>query len=407
MLSLKRPLIAVVVFLTGLYFLCDLSVTLDSKSSPWHESNEYQLEDSELLNPVAKLISNLLEAPQIGAINKGKTTSKPPHNQEPLTSDAQPQSQSSQLATSLIQLEAQLALQFPYEAPSAQTPFPPYIWQTWPVAPSSSAFKDELRAPVASWPTLSPEFQHQVLTYAAASALVHSLYASVPPVLAAYAALPLPILKADFFRYLILLARGGVYSDIDTTALTPIREWLARAAASAKKPAGGIDASALGLVIGIEADAGTLGNWRAKFPRRVQLCQWTIQARAGHPVLRAAVANITIEALRRTASGSWTRGTGVMPSDDILELTGPAVWTDVVLRGEGRDDVARLYGHVGRDEGGGYGVLPITSFNPDNWHLGARGVKDRMAFAKHGFQGSWKSEAVRRVGEVAFDTSDE
>jgi hypothetical protein len=33
-------------------------------------------------------------------------------------------------------------------------------------------------------------------------------------------ALPAVILKADFFRYLILLARGGIYADIDTEAIT-------------------------------------------------------------------------------------------------------------------------------------------------------------------------------------------
>ena len=74
--------------------------------------------------------------------------------------------------------------------------------------------------------------------------LISYLYGAIPDVVEAYQALPLNILKADFFRYLILLARGGVYADIDTTALKPAMEWLP----------GGFKASTVGLVVGIEAD---------------------------------------------------------------------------------------------------------------------------------------------------------
>ena len=31
--------------------------------------------------------------------------------------------------------------------------------------------------------------------------------------------------KADFLRYLVLLAEGGVYSDADTRALMPLSHW--------------------------------------------------------------------------------------------------------------------------------------------------------------------------------------
>jgi alpha 1,6-mannosyltransferase len=110
--------------------------------------------------------------------------------------------------------------------------------------------------------------EYEVIADEDAAALVRRLDSSVPPVLDAYDALPLPVLKADFFRYLILLTRGGVYSGIDTTALKPVREWLSCASIS--------DNSTIGLVVGVEADAGSLGNWRNLFPRRIQLCQWTI-----------------------------------------------------------------------------------------------------------------------------------
>lgn len=59
-------------------------------------------------------------------------------------------------------------------------------------------------------------FVHEVVTDDAAVYLLKHLYASVPEVIDAYTSLPLPVMKADFFRYLILLARG-----VSTQTLTP------------------------------------------------------------------------------------------------------------------------------------------------------------------------------------------
>lgn len=38
-----------------------------------------------------------------------------------------------------------------------------------------------------------------------------------------------PILRADSLRYLILLAEGGVYTDVDIRPLQPIEDWIPRA----------------------------------------------------------------------------------------------------------------------------------------------------------------------------------
>lgn len=46
------------------------------------------------------------------------------------------------------------------------------------------------------------------------------------PVYTNYMALPEPVLKSDVFRYLWIMLEGGVYSDSDTAAVRPIREWL-------------------------------------------------------------------------------------------------------------------------------------------------------------------------------------
>lgn len=41
-----------------------------------------------------------------------------------------------------------------------------------------------------------------------------------------YRSFPLAVMKADFWRYAILYARGGVYADIDVQARRPVASWL-------------------------------------------------------------------------------------------------------------------------------------------------------------------------------------
>ena len=108
-----------------------------------------------------------------------------------------------------------------------------------------------------------------------ADILISHLFGTVPEIIEAYFSLPIPILKADFFRYLILLSRGGIYADIDTEALKSAHFWLPPTSPP----------NTVGLVIGIEADP-TRDDWNLWYSRRVQFCQWVMRAKVGHPVVR-------------------------------------------------------------------------------------------------------------------------
>ena len=157
----------------------------------------------------------------------------------------------------------------------------------------------------------------QVLTDEIADILIGHLYGSVPKVIEAYFAMPMPILKADFFRYLILFARGGVYADIDTEALKPAHQWLPPTSPG----------NTVGLVIGIEADP-TREDWDLWYSRRIQFCQWVMRAKVGHPVLLEVIVRITEDTLEKKRAGQleidqWR-------SLSIIEWTGPAVWTDSI-----------------------------------------------------------------------------
>ncbi|KAI4170540.1 MAG: hypothetical protein LQ343_004917 [Gyalolechia ehrenbergii] len=281
-------------------------------------------------------------------------------------------------------LREKLQYQFPYDL---EGKFPAYIWQTWKYTPASGEFDDKFRAAEASWTEKHPGFVHEVVTDSAAVYLMKYLYASVPEVLEAYNALPLPVLKADFFRYLILLARGGIYTDIDTTAITSTTDWIPPE----------VPRSTIGLVIGIEADADR-PDWQDWFSRRIQFCQWTIQAKPGHPVLRDVVATITEDILRM-------RKKGILESNkmdkSIVEFTGPAVWTDAVFnylnnpnffKMDGKNITWEAFtGMESTKKVGDVVVLPITSFSPGVGQMGAKEPDDPMAFVKHEFEGKHTS----------------
>jgi alpha 1,6-mannosyltransferase len=280
-------------------------------------------------------------------------------------------------------LRERLRYQFPYDLESK---FPAYIWQTWKHSPSSGEFGEDLRPLEASWTEQHPGFIHEVVTDDAAYQLIKYLYASVPEVTEAYASMPLPVLKADFFRYLILLARGGIYSDIDTQALKSATVWLPE----------DFDRSTVGLIVGIEADAGDRKDWAKWYSRRIQFCQWTIQSKPGHPALRDLVATITEDTLRMKKQGILKQN---KMDKSIVEFTGPAVFTDALFSYFNNESffdysvrstnisATDLTGITRHKKVGDVIVLPITSFSPGVEQMGAKAIDDEMAFVKHEFSG--------------------
>jgi alpha 1,6-mannosyltransferase len=279
-------------------------------------------------------------------------------------------------------LRQQLEYQFPYDVDSK---FPAYIWQTWKYTPAQGEFSEEFREAEASWTIHHPTFVHEVITDEVAVHLIRHLYASVPQVLEAYNALPLPVLKADFFRYLILLARGGIYSDIDTSALKSAADWIPS----------DVPSNSYGMVIGIEADPDR-PDWAEWYSRRIQFCQWTIQSKPGHPVLVDVVANITQETLKRRDDGKLK----TKDTKGIIEFTGPALWTDSVLAffnnpdffdmstSKGNITWEHFTGMKAPKKVGDVIILPITSFSPGVKTMGAGDEDDPMAFVKHNFEGT-------------------
>jgi alpha 1,6-mannosyltransferase len=289
-------------------------------------------------------------------------------------------------ASATAPLRERLRYQFPYDL---EPSFPAYIWQTWKYQPSSYWFAEELRVPEASWTDMNPGFVHEVIPDDTQRDLIKYLYGMIPDVFEAYDSMPLAVLKADFFRYLILLARGGIYSDIDTHAIQPVIHWLPEK----------LDKSTVGLVVGIEADPDR-PDWADWYSRRLQFCQWTIMSKPGHPILRDIVVHITEHALRMKRAGILKKG---KMDRTVVEFTGPGAWTDAVFRyfnnpeyfniqpGDKNITYEDFTQQVDYRKVGDTLVLPITSFSPGVGQMGAEDIDHPMAFVKHDFGGkiSW------------------
>lgn len=217
------------------------------------------------------------------------------------------------------------------------------------------------------------KFQYTLIPDSNIEIFLQATYGEVPLIIEAFKTLPNNILKADFFRYLILFARGGIYSDIDTVPLKDLSSWPSLKGDNWKSTATQIpykgklakdtnppEWNEPGLVIGIEADPDR-DDWKTFYARRLQFCQWTIQAKPGHPVLRELILNITATTLNSVkTSGQWhidskfkkdynvnwrdRRGQDSsydhskkkclnnVDGTDIMNWTGPGIFSDIIFQ---------------------------------------------------------------------------
>jgi alpha 1,6-mannosyltransferase len=357
MLNPRRAFIAAA-FLLTVFFLISRSHTSESSASSSSESQDAAQ-------------AEMLAAAEAAASSQQRAVPPPPP-QKPM------------IDMSGMSTYEKLDYAYTYDIESK---FPAYIWQTWKYTPGEGDF--EFREQEASWSIEHPGFIHEVITDAVAETLLQLLYASIPEILETYHALPMPVLKADFFRYLILYARGGIYSDIDTYAIKSAIEWIPPQ----------IPKETVGLVIGIEADPDRL-DWADWYSRRIQFCQWTIQAKPGHPVLRDIISRITNSTLTLKKAGKLSGFKG----NNVVDFTGPAIWTDVIMdyfnderffdmeHSKGKIDYRNFTGMETSKRVGDVVVLPITSFSPGVGQMGAKDYDDPMAFVKHDFEGKSSNE---------------
>lgn len=215
------------------------------------------------------------------------------------------------------------------------------------------------------------------------------------PVRATYHAMNDPVLRADFLRYLLIYAEGGVYTDLDTTALRPISTWIPPE----------VDAAAVSLVVGVEVDephASALEVWRWKWASRFQLCQWTFMGRAGHPALARMVERV-VRSMSELAERERTSVAELrmLSRQEVLATTGPLAWTRVLesymsdVTGT-RVDWHNMTGLRRPKLIGDVLVLPVTALGPGQRHSGSGPRSDPQALSMHHFgESQWAKAAGR------------
>lgn len=191
-----------------------------------------------------------------------------------------------------------------------------------------------------------------------------------------------PILRADFLRYLILLAEGGVYSDIDTWPIQSIERWI---------PPEYINLA--NVVLGIEADKGQGPIWRGS-PWTVQISQFTVMSKPHHPLMRQVVEDIQegIKLFSKQHGPDWTLSH--LSFDDVVSLTGPRAFTSAVYH--------YLADHVGYTGNGDVLsglkepvlladvlILPINAFASGQKHSNSGTSEDKTALVSHNWMSSW------------------
>ncbi|GME95546.1 unnamed protein product [[Candida] boidinii] len=221
-----------------------------------------------------------------------------------------------------LSLLEKLSYKYPYDPIKK---FPAYVWQSWKYGLNDDRFGKIFKKGEENWALKNPSFVHELFNDDTANAVIHHLYINFPEILEAYDALPYISLRMDFFKYLILFAKGGVYADVDTFPHIPIPNWIPQ----------NVKASELGMIIAVQTDTND-PNWRNMYSRRLEFATHVIQCKPGHPVLRDIIAQITVETLRRKSENRLHLD--YSDTDDnvyrisIKNWTGAGRFTDGILK---------------------------------------------------------------------------
>ena len=261
------------------------------------------------------------------------------------------------------------------------TPIPKKIW--YKVGPKG--VNNETREWMNTCLEKNPTFERQILTDSSAKSYIIERFAHRLDIVETYLALPIPILKADLLRYLLLFAEGGIWSDLDVSCGdTPIHDWIPE---EYKKNTS--------LVVGWEFQTVDEAHMR-------EFVTWTIMSK---PELRhmSVVINDTLQAIHGKAQEHKVPISGLKMDmlGDIVWLTGPMAMSKSIIKSLGieKDNI-------------NYGTTPYV-FEPQlfddvlilpgySFSASLQNYKDDErpgpALVTHHFAGTWKNE---NGGELA------
>ncbi|MCJ1372116.1 hypothetical protein MMC20_003337 [Loxospora ochrophaea] len=257
------------------------------------------------------------------------------------------------------------------------------IWQVWFGNPNVT--DSDLRN---SWICQNQNCSYTLLSNHAADAFVRTHYARQPSVLQTFLSLRVPVFRSDFFRYLVLTAEGGVYSDTDTKALKPIDTWIPTEFKPRAKVAVGIEWDSLSDHPDDSLDS--LDSLSMTF------CQYTIMAAPKHPLLTAMLDRVVLN-LRSLATKQNVSLSDLHPrDDDVGPTTGPHAWTRNVLdhmtKSSGMNvSFSDMSGMTAPKLFGDTLLLPINAFGTGQFHSNSFQGISPDALLHHDFRAGWRN----------------
>jgi len=185
-----------------------------------------------------------------------------------------------------------LSLNYPAFEEGYESYVTPYIWQTY----KTKDLPEQAEAARETWMSNNPGWKCELYDDADIEKYIKSYWST--KMYKFFKELPVGVMKADLWRYLILKTHGGVYSDIDSECLKPISEWEEEQKFSTKNI----------LLIGLENDE--------------HFCQWTIYSTKEHPVMKYVCDYIL--------NNYEENGIDTKNKDFVHKTTGPAIWTAAI-----------------------------------------------------------------------------
>ncbi|KAF6260812.1 hypothetical protein COO60DRAFT_1637322 [Scenedesmus sp. NREL 46B-D3] len=237
--------------------------------------------------------------------------------------------------------------------------------------------KDKLKphqvVSMASWAFFNPGHSLMLFDDDDVREFMTSYY---PELLPTFDGLGSPVERTDVWRYLVLCRMGGVYADSDVVAARPVADWVQDA----------------GLLVGIENVFTTPEEAKRRdYTRQVQMVQWAIASRKGHPVV-CRMGQYVAQHVREEAAGEY-----VDPDRDhaILERTGPGIWSSSVHDYIAENGGVRVEDLVAGGKVGDVRVLPQPVFGcaSATWNP----TEDVLPYVYHMFKGSWKSKQPSKI----------
>lgn len=156
------------------------------------------------------------------------------------------------------------------------------IFQLWTISDmEDEKFPKECVPLIERWKNANKNYEHYLFSIEDAEDTVADiLRPSVPEIVDALRQLPNKRLKFEFLKYLLIFLHGGVYADIDTNDVKPIKFWYK------------LDSVDTKVWLGVDSDSNT-ETWMDSYNRRLTFNNNMFRAKAFHPFLARVISRIT------------------------------------------------------------------------------------------------------------------